>query len=280
MLVVSSLVDLHLKRSLYRELEKSNRQSGCIKYKYRYTKNRRTNAIYTIWHQLWCPYYFFLVEDSFMYFIGTLFVSLLSLPFYAVHTLSTLGQRNYHYISTMSDYKKAFHGSRPSIMMFSAPWCHACKHMEPGFNSVAGLHNHAIDFYIVNTDKIKPLIDQCNIRGLPTIICSKNGKEYQRERGGMSKSEFTQCVHTFLASLAAEQSKPKKASKKPVADKKPQVKKKSKAKKVVTHSQPEIKKVVVKKELHRKPKKAQKHSKTAKKNVHTKKRKKALSTRS
>lgn len=221
-----------------------------------------------------------------MYFIGTLFVSLLSLPFYAVHTLSTFGQRNYHYISTMNEYKRAFHGDRPAIMMFSAPWCHACKHMEPGFNSVAGLHNHTIDFYIVNTDKIKPLVKQCNIRGLPTIICSKNGKEFQRERGSMSKSEFTQCVHTFLASLATAQRPVKKAEIKPVVkiEKKPSpIKKKSKAKEVVARSQPSIKKTVIKKDFHRKPKKAKKQclsSKTVTKKAHKKKRKKALSTRS
>jgi thioredoxin-like negative regulator of GroEL len=145
--------------------------------------------------------------------------SLITLPFQVAHGL--LGHQHYKDISTMAHYKRAFQSERPSIMMFSAPWCGPCKSMKPNFDSVAGMHNRTIDFYVVNTDApgLKSLIQKHNIRGLPTVLCTRNGKVIHEERrGAMSKNEVVDCVHTFNARLAAQGAP--KAQKKAQATKK------------------------------------------------------------
>ncbi|HJZ24358.1 MAG TPA: thioredoxin family protein [Candidatus Babeliales bacterium] len=73
----------------------------------------------------------------------------------------------------------------PLIVKCSAQWCPPCKIMAPLFDKAAQELSDVASFYTVDTDTFTD-VDKLNIRGIPTFIIYKSGKEVSRFSGARS----------------------------------------------------------------------------------------------
>lgn len=85
-------------------------------------------------------------------------------------------------------YESLVNADRPVLVDFGAPWCPPCQKMEPVLDSLQktlgeGFRLVKIDAGI-NTDLMKAK----NVKGIPTFIVYKDGKERWRQEGIVSLS--------------------------------------------------------------------------------------------
>ena len=73
----------------------------------------------------------------------------------------------------------------PVIVDFWAPWCGPCRMMEPHYAEAARRLKHQARFAKVNSDDEPQLSSRFGIRGIPTLIAFRNGREVARQTGGM-----------------------------------------------------------------------------------------------
>jgi thioredoxin 2 len=71
------------------------------------------------------------------------------------------------------------------IVDFWAPWCGPCRTMAPHYEEAARRMRHQARFAKVNSDEEPQLSSRFGIRGIPTLIAFRNGREVARQVGGL-----------------------------------------------------------------------------------------------
>ncbi|WEJ56872.1 thioredoxin TrxC [Devosia sp. FJ2-5-3] len=77
----------------------------------------------------------------------------------------------------------------PVLVDVWAPWCGPCKVMGPQFEAAAKLAEPRFRFVKLNSDDNQAL-SRLGIRGIPTMIMFRHGKEVARVSGAMSITDI------------------------------------------------------------------------------------------
>jgi len=82
----------------------------------------------------------------------------------------------------------------PLVVDFWAPWCGPCKGMAPVFERAALELGPRARLVKVNTDEQPGLATRFAIRGIPTFVLFRNGREMARTSGATDLGSFLSWV--------------------------------------------------------------------------------------
>jgi thioredoxin 1 len=83
---------------------------------------------------------------------------------------------------------------KPVLADFWAPWCGPCRAMSPAVDAVAQKLSQTATVVKVNVDDNPAISSRYNIRGIPTLILFKDGKEANRLVGLQSQDQIAALV--------------------------------------------------------------------------------------
>ena len=90
---------------------------------------------------------------------------------------------------TNSNFEEVLTKNEITVVDFWAPWCSPCRVLGPIIEELAG-ENTDVSIGKMNVDSNSNTAAGFSIRGIPTTIFFKNGKESDRLVGMHSKAEF------------------------------------------------------------------------------------------
>ena len=82
----------------------------------------------------------------------------------------------------------------PVVVDFYADWCGPCKKMAPVFDDFARERQGQLLVAKLDTDRNQATAQRFNVRGIPTLIVFKKGKEVARQVGAVPRAMLDQLV--------------------------------------------------------------------------------------
>jgi thioredoxin 1 len=79
---------------------------------------------------------------------------------------------------------------KPVLVDFYANWCGPCQMLSPVLKQVKDNLGERITILKIDTDKNQDLASKYNVRGVPTMILFKNGKQLWRQSGLLTKEQI------------------------------------------------------------------------------------------
>jgi thioredoxin 2 len=86
----------------------------------------------------------------------------------------------------------------PLVVDFWAPWCGPCRMMAPAYEQAAAKLAPRVRLAKLNTDEESDIAGRFGIRGIPTVIAFKNGREVARQSGAMSLPQLLQWIQASV----------------------------------------------------------------------------------
>ena len=102
-------------------------------------------------------------------------------------------------ISSDSFEREVLQADRPVLVDFWAEWCGPCRMIAPTVEAVAEKYAGSASVAKVNVDDNPSISQRYGIRGIPTLILFKGGKEAERIVGAISKEAISRMVEKHLS---------------------------------------------------------------------------------
>jgi thioredoxin 2 len=86
----------------------------------------------------------------------------------------------------------------PLVVDFWAPWCGPCRMMAPAYEQAAAQLAPNVRLAKLNTEEEPEVAGRFGIRGIPTLIAFKNGREVARQSGAMDVSNLVGWIRAHV----------------------------------------------------------------------------------
>ena len=93
-----------------------------------------------------------------------------------------------------SNFNKIINSETPVLVDFFADWCGPCKMLAPILKEVKEELGAAVKIVKVDVDKNQLLASKYQVRGVPTMLLFKNGKQVWRQSGVLQKSDIINTI--------------------------------------------------------------------------------------
>lgn len=94
-----------------------------------------------------------------------------------------------------SNFKEIINSETPVLVDFFADWCGPCKMLAPILKQVKEELGENVKIVKIDVDKNQPLAAQYQVRGVPTMILFKDGKQLWRQSGVLQKNEIVAIIN-------------------------------------------------------------------------------------
>lgn len=105
-------------------------------------------------------------------------------------------------VTDSSFEKDVLQSGKPVLVDFWATWCAPCRMLEPTVDAVAEKYAAYARVVKVNVDDNPSISQRYGIKGIPTLILFKAGKEEERVVGATSKEAISRMIDKHIAGAA------------------------------------------------------------------------------
>lgn len=91
-------------------------------------------------------------------------------------------------------FDKVIDSETPVLVDFFAEWCGPCKTLAPILKQVKDELGESVRIVKIDIDKNQPLASKYQVRGVPTMLLFKNGKQVWRKSGALPKHEIVGAI--------------------------------------------------------------------------------------
>ena len=94
----------------------------------------------------------------------------------------------------MSKFLEFIKQDKPVLIDFFATWCGPCQTMSPILKQVKDELGDQVTILKVDVDKNAAIASKFQVRGVPTFVLFKNGKQVWKQAGLISKTDLKQKI--------------------------------------------------------------------------------------
>ena len=105
-------------------------------------------------------------------------------------------------VSDSTFEKDVLQSDKPVLVDFWAAWCAPCRMLEPTVAAVADKYAANARVVKVNVDDNPSISQRYGIKGIPTLILFKGGKEEERVVGATSKEAIARMIEKHIVGAA------------------------------------------------------------------------------
>ena len=106
-------------------------------------------------------------------------------------------------VSDSSFEQDVLQSNAPVLVDFWAEWCAPCRALTPTVEAVAEKYAGSARVVKLNVDDNPSISQRYGIKGIPTLILFKGGKEEERVVGATSKEAISRMIDKHVGSGAA-----------------------------------------------------------------------------
>jgi len=98
----------------------------------------------------------------------------------------------------MASFNQLINQPVPVLVDFKADWCQPCKMMAPVLKQVKQNFGDKIKIIKIDIDKNPAVAQKYGIRGVPTLILFKSGREVWKQSGVLQAAQINAVVNSHM----------------------------------------------------------------------------------
>jgi thioredoxin 1 len=103
-----------------------------------------------------------------------------------------MASENVKIVTDQNFQREVLESAEPVLIDFTATWCGPCKAIAPFIDQLAAEYNGRVKVAKLDIDENPETPSRLGIRGVPTLIVFKGGREIARQVGAAPKAKIEQ----------------------------------------------------------------------------------------